>query len=247
MAITCSTVIDWSVQRLLVIAPHPDDEVIGCGGLISRVKRQGGEVCVLYVAVDDLTEYSSSGHSTAEQRLREITEVSRLLALDGWHVAEIGAGATLRLDVMPRSVLVELIEGRPGDRLSLSGMRPTVLAIPEITSYNQDHQAVARAALTALRPGPAVSRYQPSLVLEYEEVADFWSGAAVAAAARNVFVELTAADLDAKIAALKLHASQWREHPHTRSEQALRGLAAARGASSGVPYAEAFSCLRWRS
>ncbi|MEV0032692.1 PIG-L family deacetylase [Nocardia sp. NPDC050793] len=228
-----------------MIAPHPDDEVIGCGGLISRVKREGGQVHVLYVAVDDLAEYSPAGRSTIEQRMDEIEQVAKFLSLDSWDVPWVGEGATLGLDTVARAKIVRLLEG-PGHRLALSTLRPTVVVAPEITSFNQDHQAIGQAVLTALRPGSDQWRHQPSLVLAYEQVGDFWSGAAVAPQSRNFFVALDDADVDRKIAALGLHVSQWREHPHTRSEQALRGLAAMRGAHSGVPCAEAFHCLRWR-
>ncbi|MGV9822972.1 PIG-L deacetylase family protein [Nocardia xishanensis] len=235
----------WGEQRVLVIAPHPDDEVIGCGGLISRVKREGGQVHVLYVAVDDLAEYSPAGRSTIEQRMAEIEQVAKFLSLDSRHVARVGERATLGLDTVARAEIVGLLEGHPSHQVALSTLRPTVVVAPEITSFNQDHQAIGQAVLTALRPG-SQGRHQPSLVLAYEQVADLWSGAAVEPKSRNFFVELDDTDVDRKIAALRLHTSQWREHPHTRSEQALRGLAAVRGAHSGVRYAEAFHCLRWR-
>ncbi|WP_198165380.1 PIG-L deacetylase family protein [Nocardia fusca] len=242
-----SVQIDWRQQRVLVIAAHPDDEVIGCGGLLSRVKREGGQVHVLYMAVDDLIEYSPAGGSTAEQRMAEIERVAEFLSLDSWHAACIGERRTPRLDALPRCELVDLLEGRPEHGAALPVLRPTVVVAPEVTSYNQDHRAVGQAVLTALRPGPDRWRHQPRLVLAYEQVADFWSGASTAPHPRNFFVELSASDVDRKIAALRLHESQWRDHPHTRSEAALRGLAAVRGAQSGTRYAEAFHCLRWRA
>ncbi|RJO77999.1 hypothetical protein D5S18_06960 [Nocardia panacis] len=124
-----------------------------------------------------------------------------------------------------------------------SKVEPTVVIGPEITSYNQDHAAVARALLTALRPGPPGSRWQPDVVLTYEEVADSW--AALQVSSRTVFVELSDVDVEGKVAAMSRHASQCREHPHTRSPEALRALAVLRGAQSGCRGAEAFGCLRW--
>lgn len=139
-------VTDWGGVRALVIAPHADDEVIGCGGLISRIKRAGGQVHVLYLSVDGLTEYSAAGGSSTRQRLSEIQQVARFLSLDSWHVARIGEEATLRLDTSPRAELVSLLEGRPPHPVALPVLRPDVVLIPEVTSYNQDHHAVARAA-----------------------------------------------------------------------------------------------------
>ena len=57
--------VDWSRQRVLVLAPHPDDEVLGCGGLMSRVKDAGGEVYVHFLTVGDTADFSAAGLSTA--------------------------------------------------------------------------------------------------------------------------------------------------------------------------------------
>lgn len=238
------TAFDWSKQRVLVVAPHPDDEALGCGGLISRVKRAGGQVFVLYMTIADIRDYSAAGFSTAEQRRREFENCAAYFALDGWHLAMPGTNYNLRLDDVARAELIDLLE-RPGHPLALPTLEPTVVLTPDATSYNQDHRAVAHAVISALRPGPSTFRHQPLLVLAYEQVADSWTSDPPPP--RNFYVELTDEDLDRKIAALKLHTSQWREHPHTRSEPALRGLAALRGAQSGYRYAEAFHCLRWRA
>ena len=235
--------VDWSRQRVLIVAPHPDDELIGCGALIRRIKREGGEVHVLYMTVADTADFSSTGISTEEERLAEIDRSARFIGIDSYDVALPGWQNHLRLDTIPRQQLVAIFERRDS-QLSITGLRPTAIIFTDATSYNQDHQAVARAAVTALRPGPDEFRHQPSLVLTYEEVADGWSGDQVPG--RNFFAGVEPDDVDQKIAALRLQASQWREHPHTRSEQALRGLALVRGAQCGLPCAEAFRCLRWR-
>lgn len=232
--------IDWSGQRVLVVAPHPDDELLGCGGLINVVKRSGGQVFVLFLTVGTTRDYSSAGLSTAGQREREIEEVAKFFDFDGFHVALPGDGHHLRLDDLPQQRLIDVIE-RDGP-LCLSNVRPTVVLLPEITSYNQDHRAAARATMTVLRPGPSAERHQPSLVLMYEEVADGWSAEAIAP--RDFHVGLEPIDLDQKIEGLRRYSSQWRDHPHTRSEQALRALAAVRGVQCGRDLAESFACLR---
>jgi hypothetical protein len=134
-SVVSSVQIDWRQQRVLVIAARPDDEVIGCGcgGLISRVTREGGQVHVLYVAVDDLVEYSPAGGSTAGQRLAEIEQVVEFLSLDGWHAARIGERRTLRLDVLPRAELVDLLEGRSEHEVALPVLRSAVVVAPEAT------------------------------------------------------------------------------------------------------------------
>lgn len=236
---------DWAQQRVLIIAPHPDDEAIGCGGLISRVIRDGGEVFVLWLTIADIRDFSDTGQSTAQQRRDEMRAAQAFWPLNGSHLALPGAAYNLRLDAMAQADLIDLIE-RGDHPLSLSALSPTVVAFPDPSSYNQDHAAVGAAVVTALRPGPDTHRRQPDLALMYEEVGDSWNKQQVVAP-RNFFVELTTDDLDRKIAGLRVHASQWRDEPHTRSEAALRGMAAVRGAQCGSPRAEGYYCARWRT
>src|SRR5919197_1528921 len=153
--------INWGDQRLLVVAPHPDDELLGCGGLINRVKRSGGQVYVHFLTVGDTRDYSQTGRSTRDEREREIEEVAKFFDLDGHHLALPGDEFHLKLDRLPRQRVVDIIER--DSPLSIAEVRPSIVLIPEVTSYNQDHRAAAQAAITALRPGPAGDRHQPKL------------------------------------------------------------------------------------
>lgn len=235
--------VDWSEQRVLVVAPHPDDEVIGCGGLISRVKRAGGEVYVEFMTVGDTADFTAAGWSTAEERYMEIEQVVGHLKVDGYHIAFPGGQHHLRLDAGPRHELVTMLER--DSPVSLTALAPTAVFVPHWTSYNQDHRTTAEAAITALRPGDAAVKPQPAIVAAYEQVADGWTAGPLAPP--DLFVALDETDLDHKLEALSLYASQARDHPSTRSDLALRSLAVVRGAQSGTPLAEAFHCLRWRA
>ncbi|HSK98410.1 MAG TPA: PIG-L family deacetylase [Euzebyales bacterium] len=233
--------IDWHDQRVLVISPHPDDEVIGCGGLISKVKNEGGQVFVQFVALGDTRDVSVSGLSTADERMVEIDRVAGLLKYDDWDIALPGARYHLRLDAMAQVDLVTVVEDSA--RLSLRAVEPTVVLLPAPWSYNQDHRAVAEAALTALRPMSTAGRCAPRVVALFEEVADQWTPQATTPP--NLYVGLGAKHLDDKIEAMRTYASQVRPHPHTRSLEALRTMATVRGAHSGLAFAEAYHCVRW--
>jgi len=232
--------IDWRRHRVLVLSPHPDDEVIGCGGLIHKVKEHGGQVFVSFTTLGDTRDVSDTGQSTAQQRTAEIEHVAGILKYDEWDIALPGAGYHLRLDAMPAVDLIATIER--DCRLSLEAVEPTVVLLPSPLSYNQDHRAVAEAALTALRP-MGTGRPPVELVAIFEEVADQWTWRADVAP--NLFVELDRADVDAKLAAMRAYASQVRPHPHTRSQEALEHMTVVRGAHSGVAYAEAYRGVRW--
>ena len=233
--------IDWQNERVLILSPHPDDEVIGCGGLISKVKDEGGQVLVQFVTLGDTRDVSVTGMSTADERLVEIDRVAGILKYDDWDIALRGAEYHLRLDSMARVDLVGVLEETA--RLSLRAVEPSVVLLPAPWSYNQDHRAVAEAALTALRPMDVADRRAPRVVALFEEVADQW--AAESTTPPNLFVELDTPHLDDKIEAMRTYASQVRPHPHTRSLEALRNMAVVRGAHSGLRFAEAYHCVRW--
>lgn len=229
-------------SRILVIAPHPDDEVIGCGGTISRVKDRGGEVFVLFVTVGDTDDLSDSGGSTACERAQEIEAVADFLGFDDFSIAFAGDDYHLQLDHIPQHALIEAIES--GDPMSVQSVRPDLVLMPRLDSYNQDHRAVSTAVMTALRPTGGHHNHQPACVMVYEEAADQWC--AGASTPPNVMVSLDDQDLERKFHALKLYATQWRESPNLRSVDVLGGLATLRGSQAGTRLAEGFHCLRSR-
>ncbi|MFY1690325.1 PIG-L deacetylase family protein [Plantactinospora sp. WMMB782] len=232
--------VTWSQQRILVLAPHPDDEILGCGGLIHKAKIAGAEVFVQFLTVGHTTDRSSSVSTTPEQRNVEIERVADHQKWDDWHIAFPGDEYHLRLDRIPRVELANMIEQR--SPLSIAELRPTVVIAPHRTSYNQDHQAVAEAAHTAMRPSNGRVRHHPALVLGYEEAADQWRYDP--APMPNLLVELAEENLESKLEALRLYATQIHEHPHTRSEETLRSLAVLRGMQAGVPLAEGYHIMR---
>lgn len=233
--------IDWSQQRILVLAPHPDDETLGCGGLLSKAKSAGAEIYIQFLTVGDTVEFSPIGHSTAEERHREIKRVADFFRWDEWHIAFPGDEYHLRLDSLPRVELADAIERH--SPLSISRLEPSVLLAPHRTSYNQDHQVTAEAVHTALRPSDRRVRHHPPVVLAYEEAADQWRYDPVPMP--NVLIEIEESHLDDKITAMRHYGTQMHEHPHTRSERTLRSLAALRGMQSGVALAEGYHALRW--
>ncbi|MFD0774454.1 PIG-L deacetylase family protein [Streptomonospora algeriensis] len=232
---------DWSKQRLLVIAPHPDDEVLGCGGLLHKAKTAGAEVYVQFLTVGDTADVSDRGFSTASERVGEIKAVADHYRWDDWQIAFPGDDYHLRLDAVPRFEIANTVERH--SPLSIASVEPTVVIAPHQLSYNQDHQAAAEAVHTALRPSDTRRRHHPELVLAYEEAADQWRQEP--AGTPNLLVELGQADFDAKITAMRLYGSQCHDHPHTRSELTLQSLAVLRGMQGGVASAEGYYAMRW--
>lgn len=226
----------------LVIAPHPDDEIFGCGGTIHRLKTSGSRVYVLYITVGTTADFSPRGRSTAEERMEEIAQVAKFLDLDGYTVALPGDEYHLRLDAVPQTVLVHAIE-RAGD-ISLQGLRPDVVLAPSIADYNQDHRAISFATMTAVRPGPRQYKAFPPLVLTYELPYHQWN-VADALPAPGLFVTLEPPTMAAKVSALELYKSQLKSPESPLSVHGVEALAAYRGLQCGAAAAEAFHIKRF--
>lgn len=227
-------------QRLLVIAPHADDECFGCAGTMARIKRLGGEVYVVVCSVGDLKHYDGKDAVVAgSERERELSAVMDFLEVDDWDVLYRDADSHLRLDALPRRDLIAQIE-RDG-KLALDRLRPSMLAIP-VSSYNQDHEAVFRAAFTAARPGvPAIKPFQ-KLVLGYDNTSLFWS-LEREKFHPNFYVDITAF-LDKKLEALAMHRSQMRDAIHHSSVQNVEYTARVRGREVSVEAAEGYMTFR---
>lgn len=227
-------------ERLLVIAPHPDDEVIGAGGLIAKVKRLGGKVYILYLTIGDTQDFTKKGISQLSQRQRELEKVAKFLQFDDYDIAFEGNDYHLRLDVLGQKALIDVIERE--SNVSIEKVKPSIVAFPRSISYNQDHKAGAEAAHAALRPAPNHHKHFVPTVLSYEEAADMWTTQRMSAL--NVFVPLTQSELKTKLAALALYSSQLRPFPNLRSKEALTALGRLRGAACGQEYAEGFLAHR---
>lgn len=227
-------------QRLLVIAPHPDDEVIGCAGLIQKVKEQKGKVFVLFLTVADTKDFSRKGYSSLENRKSEIEKVAKLLKFDKADIALEGKGFHLKLDVLGQERLMNIIERESS--LSLEKINPTMVVFPSFTSYNQDHRVTALAVHAALRPAAKKTKHFVPCVLSFEEPADLWSTSFQNVP--TVFIPLTRKEVNIKLEAMKLYRSQMRGFPNMRSVKTLETLAILRGSMIGEAYAEAYTSYR---
>jgi N-acetylglucosamine malate deacetylase 1 len=249
-------------QRLLVISPHADDETYGCAGTMARVKALGGEVYVVLASVADLVHYGTEGERAAagdatgdatrdaaaapakklvsqRTRLAEFESVMKLLDVDDWDVLFTDAATHLALDTVPRKQLVGLLES--DGRLSVDALRPTMVMIPAL-SYNQDHEALYRACVTATRPGAEGEKYTVPFVLAYDNTSLFWSPEQQRFHP-SLYVDVSDY-LEVKIEALRLHASQVRAPLYHGSPEGLELATRVRGREVGVAAAEGFVQLR---
>ena len=220
-------------ERLLVIAPHSDDEVLGCGGLISKVKKSGGKVFVLIFNLgfekDDTSE-------SQERRKNEVKNAMNILDVDDYHLVHTTPDGNRDLDAKPLHSLIEIIEST--SKVSLEKIAPTMVAIPTIFSHHQDHVHVHHACIAALRP---ISTPVSNVVLSYEAPEHSrWSSAGVFEP--NFFVEIDDV-IDKKIDAFLKYTSQVR--PGGRDADSIKNQAKYRGQEVGKNMCEAFYAHRF--
>ena len=220
-------------QRLLVIAPHSDDEVLGCGGLISKVKNEGGKVFVL---IFNLGFEKDDTKESQEKRKNEVREVMNLLKVDDYHLVHDQSDNNRDLDAEPLHSLIEVIEST--SNVSLEKVSPTMVAIPTIFSHHQDHVHVHHACIAALRP---ISTPVSNIVLSYEAPEHSrWSASGVFEP--NLFVEIDDV-IENKIIAFNKYRSQIR--PGSRDDDSIRNQAKYRGQEVGKNLCEAFYVHRF--
>lgn len=228
----------WSTQRVLVLAPHPDDEAFGCAGTIARVKAAGGAVFVIVGSVGDLQQYAEgSPMITAGERSDELDRAMQILGVDGYEILFTDTERHMRLDALPQRDLVGLIER--DSQYAIDRVRPTVLILPAPT-YNQDHEAMFKAGFAACRPHLPRHKAFVNLVLSCECPQLRWSPAP----AHPTFYVDISEYLSVKLDALACHVSQLRPEPHHACLKNVERLARVRGAEIAVDAAEAFVCHR---
>ena len=220
-------------QRLLVITPHSDDEVLGCGGLMSKVKNEGGKVFVL---IFNLGFEKDDTKESQEKRKNEVQEAMNVLKVDGYHLVHDQPDNNLDLDAEPLHSLIEVIEST--SNVSLEKIAPTMVAIPTIFSHHQDHVHVHHACIAALRP---ISTPVSNIVLSYEAPEHSrWSASGVFEP--NLFVEIDDV-IENKIIAFNKYRSQIR--PGSRDDDSIRNQAKYRGQEVGKNLCEAFYVHRF--
>jgi LmbE family N-acetylglucosaminyl deacetylase len=217
-------------MRILVIAPHPDDEVLGCGGTIARYAAAGD--CVNLCIV---TRAHSLGapESEMEQRREEVHRASEVLGITEVRFLDL---PTVKLDTIPLKELIGSI-GKVIDDLA-----PEVLYVPHRGDVNTDHQVIFRAAMVAARPKPS-SALRRILCYETLSQTEWAAPFAENAFIPNVFVDISKT-LETKLQAMSAYQLELQKYPHPRSREAISNLAGVRGATIGVAAAEAFVLIR---
>lgn len=219
-----------SLGRVLVIAPHPDDEILGCGGTMARLADEGYSVHVLIATRGMPPAFHEEGVVQVRSEMRKAHE---LLDVVETHETDLPAAA---LDTVPAAQVNAEI-GRIIDDVS-----PDTLFLPHIGDIHGDHAIIFQAAMVAARPRHDRA---PSRILCYETLSEtnWYAPPMTPAFMPNVFIDISST-LERKLDAFRCFESQVRPFPEERSIEALEALARSRGATVHLKAAESFMNIR---
>jgi len=220
-------------DSVAIVAAHPDDEVLGCGGTIARFASEGRSVHILLIADGETSRDSDSGEALDPGKLaaRRIAAQTACEIL-GAKSVEVLALPDNRLDNTDLLDVVKHVEE------FVQRHQPLTVFTHHAGDVNIDHRVVHDAVISACRPQPRYS-VKELFFFEVPSSTEWRPPSSSVAFSPNWFVDISVA-LEMKLEALQAYESELRAFPHPRSLDAVKDLALWRGSSVGLEAAEAF-------
>ncbi|MBW8000471.1 MAG: PIG-L family deacetylase [Planctomycetes bacterium] len=223
-------------KKILVVAAHPDDEVLGCGGTIARLAQEGNDVYVAILGEGITSRYESQkdvDEKLVDALRKHAHEVSNILGVKELFLYNLPDN---RFDTLPLLDIVKKIEGL------IEKIKPEIIFTHYDGDLNIDHVLTVRAVLTATRPLPE-QIVRKIYAFEIPSSTEWSFSQTVRAFSPNVFMDISS-DLEKKLEAMQVYESESRTFPHPRSPEAIQALSKYRGSQSGLKAAEAFCLIR---
>lgn len=226
------------MSKVLVVAAHPDDEVLGCGGTIAKHTLNGDEVWIMIMA-EGIT--SRDNNCDAIERKSQLNE----LHSNSWRVAKILGAKNLIMCDFPdnRMDSIDLLDVVKKIEEIVTEFKPDIVYTHHIGDVNVDHIITNKAVITACRPFPRQS-VQKILLFETLSSTEWQTPTVENMFMPNWFVNI-AETFDKKMTALKCYDSEMRQYPHPRSYKSVDILSKYRGMMVGYEAIEAFYLVRY--
>ena len=215
-------------KNVLVIVAHADDETLGCGGTIQKLKKLGYQVYVM-IFTDGVSSRKKKLSKEIQNRSNQIKKVSKLLNFKIFKYYNLPDN---ELDKISNLGLVKKIEA------AIIKINPEIILTHSNKDLNIDHQKISNATITACRPLPK-SKIKQLLFFEILSSTEWNFNSNRINFNPNRFYDITDF-IEKKLEAIKIYKSEIRQYPHPRSLEGIKTLSKFRGQCIGVNYAEAF-------
>lgn len=223
---------DMFGKRILVVAAHPDDEILGCGATLAKFIRAGKIVTLLLLGEGPMAR--GANDAQREKAVTSARAAARQLGISDVRFSNLPDN---RFDTLPLLSIIHLIEEAADDVL------PDTVLTHHAGDLNIDHQRTHQAVMTAFRPLPT---QKPVLLLGFEVLSstDYTPSGTFVPFAPQLFVDVSDT-LAEKQRALAEYSEEMRPWPYSHSHEAVEHLARLRGANVGLEAAEGFVLYRY--
>lgn len=211
------------MKKILILSPHPDDETLGCGGLLLKYKKKGYKIDVVYFTKMDEESFSKN------QIFKRNKELDLLIKCYKFNTVYHLNYPTTKLDKLNDSELIKKISD------CIKKSQPSIILIPSIVDIHTDHNKVTRCALSCVKTFRNNSILK---VLFYETLSE--TNFNFDMAFKPNYFEDIGLFINKKINILKIFKSEFKKHPFPRSKDSVLSLAKLRGSQCNFKYAEAF-------
>ena len=223
------------IKKVLVVAAHPDDELLGCGGTLIKLAKKNCKIFTLFFT----DGVSARGNKFSKKVNNRKNNALKSLKIMGVHSSKFLSYPDNGLDTVPLIKIVREIEQ------IITKFKPDTILTHSNVDLNIDHEIVSRAVVTASRPKP---NFCVKNILLFETLSSTeWNfNLKKKTFNPNYFIDITLT-IKKKIKAAKAYKNEINSWPHPRSIKGIKNLASYRGQSVGLKYAEAFYLLRYVS
>lgn len=215
-------------KKILILSPHADDEILGCGGLISKYSKKNYDINVLVLTNANIGAPELYSDKDIIKIRNEAIKANNKIGTKKLYFENLPA---LILKNYPIYKIANVIKNY------FVKINPETVIIPSVNDIHDDHKIIFKAAKIALRTN---SRNNLKKILSYEVLSETEWNENEKSFSPNYFVKLNKSDINLKIDAFLKYKTQVKNFPHPRSKEGILNLSKVRGSQVFTNYAEAF-------
>jgi LmbE family N-acetylglucosaminyl deacetylase len=215
-------------KKVLILSPHADDEILGCGGFISKYSKQNYFINVLVLTNANRGAPEIYSAKQINKIRKEGKIANKLIGTKNLYFENLPA---LNLNNYPLYKITKIID------YYMTKFKPETVLIPSSNDIHDDHKTIFKAAKVSMRSNKNSNLKK---ILSYEVLSETEWNENEKSFNPNYFVSLKKSDINNKVKAFMRYKSQVKKYPHPRSKEAILNLSKVRGSQAFMEYAEAF-------